>query len=387
MLNIALFGAPGAGKGTQSKMLVEKYNLTYISTGDILRQEIAAGTEIGNEAKDIINMGGLVSDELIVQIIEKRIENSTTTGGFLFDGFPRTVVQAYILEGLLHRMNKKLLCLLSLEVPRETLIKRMLDRASIEGRADDKEEVIANRFREYDEKTIPVAEFYKEKGIYCAIDGIGTVEEVFSRLTSTVEETLESVYRNIILYGAPGAGKGTQAKLMAAKYDLVYISTGALIREEIEKGTEIGILAKPYMDRGDNVPDLVAIRIIERKIQENANAKGFLFKGFPSSYVQAYIMDGILEKMHTSVTCMVEMISSPLQCVKRLNQRGKTDKRRVYDMDPDIIIHRLETYEASAAKVRAYYQKKNKYYSIQADAPEEVVFESLYATIDAALKK
>ncbi|MBP1629976.1 MAG: adenylate kinase [Bacteroidetes bacterium] len=387
MLNIALFGAPGAGKGTQSKMLVEKYNLTYISTGDILRQEIAAGTEIGNEAKDIINMGGLVSDELIVQIIEKRIENSTTTGGFLFDGFPRTVVQAYILEGLLHRMNKKLLCLLSLEVPRETLIKRMLDRASIEGRADDKEEVIANRFREYDEKTIPVAEFYKEKGIYCAIDGIGTVEEVFSRLTSTVEETLESVYRNIILYGAPGAGKGTQAKLMAAKYDLVYISTGALIREEIEKGTEIGILAKPYMDRGDNVPDLVAIRIIERKIQENANAKGFLFKGFPSSYVQAYIMDGILEKMHTSVTCMVEMISSPLQCVKRLNQRGKTDKRRVYDMDPDIIIHRLETYEASAAKVRAYYQKKNKYYSIQADAPEEVVFESLYATIDSALKK
>lgn len=387
MLNIALFGAPGAGKGTQSKMLVEKYNLTYISTGDILRQEIAAGTEIGNEAKDIINMGGLVSDELIVQIIEKRIENSTTTGGFLFDGFPRTVVQAYILEGLLHRMNKKLLCLLSLEVPRETLIKRMLDRASIEGRADDKEEVIANRFREYDEKTIPVAEFYKEKGIYCAIDGIGTVEEVFSRLTSTVEETLESVYRNIILYGAPGAGKGTQAKLMAAKYDLVYISTGALIREEIEKGTEIGILAKPYMDRGDNVPDIVAIRIIERKIQENANAKGFLFKGFPSSYVQAYIMDGILEKMHTSVTCMVEMISSPLQCVKRLNQRGKTDKRRVYDMDPDIIIHRLETYEASAAKVRAYYQKKNKYYSIQADAPEEVVFESLYATIDSALKK
>src|SRR5690606_33512927 len=108
--------------------LVEKYNLTYISTGDILRQEIAEGTDIGLEAKDIINKGGLVSDELIVQIIEKRIENSTTTGGFLFDGFPRTVVQAYILEGLLHRMNKKLLCLLSLEVPRDVLIKRMLDR-------------------------------------------------------------------------------------------------------------------------------------------------------------------------------------------------------------------------------------------------------------------
>ena len=153
MLNIALFGAPGAGKGTQSKELVKKYNLTYISTGDILRKEIAAGTELGLQAKDIINRGGLVSDELIVQIIEKIIE-SADEGGILFDGFPRTVVQAYILEGLLHRMNRRLLCMLSLEVPREELISRMLKRAAIEGRADDNEEVIKNRFKEYDEKEL-----------------------------------------------------------------------------------------------------------------------------------------------------------------------------------------------------------------------------------------
>ncbi len=164
MLNIALFGAPGAGKGTQSKELVKKYDLTYISTGDILRKEIAAGSELGLQAKDIINKGGLVSDELIVQIIEKIIEKEDN-GGILFDGFPRTVVQAYILEGLLHRMNRRLLCMLSLEVPREELIERMLKRAAIEGRADDNEEVIKNRFKEYDEKTQPVADFYKEKGI------------------------------------------------------------------------------------------------------------------------------------------------------------------------------------------------------------------------------
>lgn len=387
MLNIALFGAPGAGKGTQSKLLIEKYNLTYISTGDILRQEISEGTDIGLQAKDVINKGGLVSDEIIVQIIEKRIENSTTTGGFLFDGFPRTLVQTYILEGLLHRMNKKLLCLLSLDAPRDILFQRMLDRASIEGREDDKQEVIENRFREYDEKTIPVAEFYKEKGIFHEINGIGSVEEVFERLSCKIEKTLESVYRNIILYGAPGAGKGTQAKLLAKKYNLVYISTGALIREEIQRETEIGNLAKPYMDRGDTVPDIVAIKIIERKILKNLNAKGFLFKGFPSTYVQAYIMDGILEKLHTNVTCMIEMVSNPLQCVKRLNQRGKTDKRRAYDMDPDIIIHRLEIYDESAAKVRTYYQKQNKYYSVSADAPEEIVFEKLCETVDIALKK
>lgn len=386
MLSIVLFGAPGSGKGTQSKLLVEKYNLTYISTGDILRKEIAAGTDIGLKAKDIINKGGLVSDELIVQIIEKIIEKSTN-GGILFDGFPRTVVQAYILEGLLHRMNTRLLCLLSLEVPREMLIERMLNRASIEGREDDKEAVILNRFKEYDNKTIPVAEFYKEKGIYCPIDGTGTVEEVFSRLENIIDKTLENAYRNIIVFGAPGSGRGTQAKHLAQQYDLVYVSTGAMIREEIAAGTELGKISKPYIERGDNVPDLVAIKLIEKKIEENTNSKGFLFKGFPSSYVQAYIMDGILEKKHTSVTCMIELQSNTLQCIKRLTQRSKTENRRVYDMDPEIIIHRLESYEQSAANVRSYYQKKNKHYSVNSDGPVDVVFETLCKTVDIALKK
>lgn len=386
MLSIVLFGAPGAGKGTQSKMLVEKYNLTYISTGDILRKEIADGTEIGLQAKGIINQGGLVDDEIIVQIIEKTIENSTT-GGILFDGFPRTVVQAYILEGLLHRMNRRLLCLLSLEAPRELLIDRMIKRASIEGREDDKKDVILNRFNEYDNKTIPVAEFYKEKGIYCPIDGVGSVSEVFERLEAVIDKTLENAYRNIILFGPPGSGRGTQAKNLAEKYELVYVSTGAMIRDEIEAGTEIGNLCKPYIEKGNNVPDLIAIQLIEKKIKKNSNTKGFLFKGFPSTYVQAYIMDGILEKKHTSVTCMIEMQSNSLQCVKRLTQRSKTDRRRVYDMDPEIIIHRLEGYEESAAKVRSYYQKKNKYYSVNSDGPVDVVFDTLCNIVDEALKK
>jgi adenylate kinase len=390
MINIALFGAPGAGKGTQSKMLIKKYNLTYIATGDILRQEIASQTEIGLQAEGIINKGGLVSDEIIVQIIEKIIENdnnSSTTGGILFDGFPRTVVQAYILEGLLHRMSRRLLCMLSLEVPKKELIKRMLERASIDNRADDNERVIKNRFNEYYSKTIPVADFYKEKGIYCPVNGIGTVEEVFNRLNSKIEESLQMAYRNILLYGAPGAGKGTQARRLADKYDLVYISTGAIIREEIEMQTETGNKCRPFVESGDNVPDEIAISLIERKIQENANAKGFIFKGYPSSYIQAYIMDGILDRIHSSVTCMVEMQANPIKCVKRLNDRNKTNKRRIYDRDPDIIIHRLENYENSAGKVRAYYQNKNKYYSVDADKDVEDVFQTLCNTIDEALRK
>ncbi len=186
MLNIILFGAPGAGKGTQSKELVNKYNLTYISTGEILRKEIAEGTDLGLLAKDIINRGELVSDELIVEIIERIVEKAGDKG-ILFDGFPRTVKQAESLEKLLVHHNRTLSGVLSLEVPREELIERMLKRAAIEGRADDTEEVIQNRFKEYEAKTKPVADFYQAKGKLHSIVGTGRVEEVFERLTKEIE--------------------------------------------------------------------------------------------------------------------------------------------------------------------------------------------------------
>ncbi|HRZ42559.1 MAG TPA: nucleoside monophosphate kinase, partial [Bacteroidales bacterium] len=137
MMNIALFGPPGAGKGTQSKMLLEKYNLTYIATGDMLRTEIAEGSELGLLARSVIDRGQLVSDEIIVQMIEKKISTNPDTKGFLFDGFPRTVVQAYILEGLLLKMNTSLNSVLSLEVPEEELVRRLVERGKTSGRSDD----------------------------------------------------------------------------------------------------------------------------------------------------------------------------------------------------------------------------------------------------------
>jgi len=178
MLNIALFGPPGAGKGTQSKLLLEKYNLTYISTGDILREEISKKTPLGIEAKGIIEKGGLVPDDLIVQIIEKKVTMNLNTAGILFDGFPRTVVQAYILEGLLSKMNTSLTCMLSLEVPKDELINRMLERAKVGGRADDTMDVIKVRLEEYENKTKPVIEFYREKNKYFPIDGVGSVDTI-----------------------------------------------------------------------------------------------------------------------------------------------------------------------------------------------------------------
>lgn len=386
MLNIALFGPPGAGKGTQSKMLVEKYNLAYISTGDILRAEIAEGTELGLQAKDIIKIGGLVPDEIIVQIIEERITSNTDVNGFLFDGFPRTTVQAYILEGLLLKLNTKLDCMLSLQVPNENLKKRLLKRAETENRSDDTEDVINVRLEEYDTKTAPVAEFYKEKEIYHPIDGIGDIEEIFGRLTSVVDQTLERSWINMVLLGPPGSGKGTQGRMLAKKFNLVYISTGHLMRQEIKKGTEMGMSAKEYIEKGDIVPDEIAIKLIERQIKTHPDANGFIFKGFPRTIVQAYILDGLLRKMQSTITTALELEVSTLESIKRLAARGKTFSRRAYDADTDIIIHRLEQYEKRSSKVSEYYTKQNKIHSVNGVGSEEDIFEDLSQSVSDALK-
>ena len=199
MLNIALFGPPGAGKGTQSKKLLEEYNLTYISTGDILRTEIAEGSPLGIEAKSIIAGGGLVSDELIVRIIEKTIRTNTSSKGILFDGFPRTTVQAYILEGLLLKLNSSLDCMISLEVPDKELIERLLLRAKTSGRSDDTLDVIKVRLKEYDEKTKPVAEFYAKKNKYFPVNGVGDIDEIFDNIIKKVEKYKKKEFTNIVI--------------------------------------------------------------------------------------------------------------------------------------------------------------------------------------------
>ncbi|HNQ68436.1 MAG TPA: adenylate kinase [Bacteroidales bacterium] len=387
MLNIALFGPPGAGKGTQAKKLAEKYNLTYISTGDILRREIAESTELGLEAKAIIEQGGLVSDEIIVQIIENSIKMNPDSKGILFDGFPRTYAQAYILDGLLIKMNTKLSCLLSLEVPKPELINRMMLRAEKEKRADDKKEVVENRLREYELKTVPVIDFYNQQGKYYPIDGIGTVEEVFERLTERIEDILSQTLLNVVFFGPPGAGKGTQAKRIAKRFNMEYVSTGEMIRKEVANQTELGKIAEPFLETGDIVPDDIAIRLIERKIANHNNTKGFIFKGFPSTLVQAYILSGLMKKSDTSISLVIELKTSTLQAIKRLTARSKTNKARTYDMNMDTIIHRMEVYEQRSGKIAEFYKVQDKMVSFNGDIDENKLHELIASTIEKAFKE
>ena len=185
MLNIVLFGPPGAGKGTQSQFLREKYNLTYISTGEILREEIAAESELGLQVKEIISQGNLVSDEIVAKIIEKKL--SEDSAGFLFDGYPRTVRQAEILDEMMEKFGMSLTGVLSLEVPEELLIERMLERGKTSGRADDNLDSIKHRFVEYEAKTRPVLDFYEGKDNLHAVNGVGEIPQIFENLCTVID--------------------------------------------------------------------------------------------------------------------------------------------------------------------------------------------------------
>lgn len=188
MLNIALFGPPGAGKGTQAKKIIEKYNLVHLSTGDMIRKEIAEGTELGKMAAQIINNGQLLSDEFVVRLLASNMTEKKGIKGFLFDGFPRTVAQAEILDKILHEAGTPLKGLIYIEVPFDELKRRMLERAKVEGRPDDTEEVIEKRFREYHDKTLPVGDYYRKQQLCYDVKGDGTMDDVFHSISAILEK-------------------------------------------------------------------------------------------------------------------------------------------------------------------------------------------------------
>lgn len=191
MVNFLIFGPPGSGKGTQSVRLAEKFNLLHLSTGDMLRAEIAAGTELGKKMSQIMSKGELVPDEVVIQMIANKIDNSKGQAGFLFDGFPRTVAQTVSLEKMLNERGMKIDRMLVLDVDHDELVKRLIARAEVSGRPDDKDpKVIENRIDVYREKTEPIIDYCRKQGIYTPVNGVGSIDDIFDRLSSEVKKTI-----------------------------------------------------------------------------------------------------------------------------------------------------------------------------------------------------
>jgi adenylate kinase len=194
MLNIILFGPPGAGKGTQSAKLIERYNLTHLSTGDVFRYNIKNETDLGILAKSYTDKGELVPDEVTNNMVKDFIGRNWNENGFIFDGFPRTIAQADALDQMLSEMTESISMMLALEVEENELVKRLIERGKTSGRIDDQDEAtIRNRFKVYQNETSPLATYYSEQNKYVGVHGMGTVEEIFDRLKIAIDTFYTSV--------------------------------------------------------------------------------------------------------------------------------------------------------------------------------------------------
>ena len=386
MLNIALFGPPGAGKGTQSEFLIKKYNLFYISTGDLLRKEMAGKTKLGLEAQSIIAAGGLVSDEIIVQIMEKTITDNPGSNGFLFDGFPRTYIQAYILEGLMLKLHTSLNCLISLTVSEEESVRRLLNRGITSGRSDDNEAVIRNRLREYNQKTLPVLQFYRDRGIYLEVNGAAEIEQVREQITGIIRNELSKRLFNVVLFGYPGSGRGSQGKALAKKFGLEYVATGSMLDHEIKEDTETGRKITALYENGQLVPDEIVVQLIEKKLAASKDVKGFIFKGFPRTLVQSYILDGLLKKHGSKISRIIEIEVPTLELIRRLDERSKTASCMPYDNSTSKIVKRLHEHETKTVPVIEKYNQLHDVLKVDGMGTFDEVFARISAGIEEGFK-
>lgn len=189
MFNLVIFGGPGSGKGTQSEKLIDRYGLTHISTGEVLRREIAAGSELGKIAESYISGGNLIPDDLMVRILASEVDRLTPSSkGFIFDGFPRTIPQADALAEMLSKRGEKIHAVIGLEVPDDELTTRLIERGKSSGRADDNAETIRQRLQVYHNTTSPLREYYVRDGSYKAIHGLGSIDEIFERIINEIDK-------------------------------------------------------------------------------------------------------------------------------------------------------------------------------------------------------
>lgn len=191
MINLVLFGPPGAGKGTQSKKIIDKYHLVHLSTGDLFRKHLSEGTPLGKLAQQYMDKGELVPDKVVIDMVAEKISEHQKAKGFIFDGFPRTVSQAKALDDMLQQFGLAVNLVLALEVPEEELKQRLKKRAEIEGRTDDQDEQKINkRIQVYLEETLPVSRYYEQQSKLKRIDGMGDIEDIFRKLAEAIEEVL-----------------------------------------------------------------------------------------------------------------------------------------------------------------------------------------------------
>jgi len=388
-LRLMITGAPASGKGTQCALIAKQFGIPHISTGDMLRAEVAAESELGTQAKDYMEQGKLVPDELIIDMLLARLEHddvADANGGWLLDGFPRNDAQAAALES--RGITPQLV--LHLEVPDEEIISRVTgrrmdpetgeiynlnsDKPSDESvlerlvqRSDDTEEKVKVRLEMYHSQASKLLDRYQS--VVRTIDGTRSKSTVFSDIERAISALSAPKKLGAMILGAPGCGKGTQCELISSKYGLVHISTGDMLRAAVEAKSQLGVEAKAFMERGELVPDELVIAVVEERLSADdvADARGWLLDGFPRTVAQA---DALAER--GIVPDVVLKIDVPQEILVRrvVGRRSDPQTKRIYHLefdpptDPEIAARLIQRADDEEHKVRTRLEAYNKYASL-----------------------
>lgn len=377
-MTIALIGPSGSGKGTQASRIVSEFNLLHISTGDLFRQSLEQRTALGLLAKAYMDQGCLVPDEVADALIEEWLLKVAPEQTILFDGFPHTLYQATFLDNLLEENNRQLKAVIYLKVPDEVILARLPGRVicrncqspyhleddppatagvcdncggKLYERLDDNPEIVRTRLKVFHRAIKPLVNYYAATGKLIIVDGDGTLDEVTDRLIETVAaiqkqeppvatkaetaeiqvsgveiatpvgELIEKSSIDVVLLGAPGSGKGTQAEHLKDQLGLLHIATGDLFRENLNNNTDLGKLAKTYMERGELVPDDVTEAMVEERLSRPDTENGFVLDGFPRTLPQAEALTGMLNKLQRGLDSVLYIKVSDAEIVKRLSGR------------------------------------------------------------------
>ncbi|KAJ3342263.1 hypothetical protein HDU93_002736 [Gonapodya sp. JEL0774] len=350
---ILVLGGPGSGKGTQCEKLVKEFGLAHLSTGDLLREEVAKGSTFGKELQEIMKVGGLVSTVVVLRLLKSAMLEKEDAPGFLIDGFPRALDQAQEFERVVGDCRS---CLY-FECGLETLEARLIERGKTSGRSDDNMETIRLRFKTFQEQSMPVVEYFEKQGKVNRISSEAPVDEVYEKTRKQVDEILRPFKDSNIVFvlGGPGSGKGTQCEQIVSKLGFAHLSTGDLLRAEVAKGTPLGKDIEAIMKDGKMVDLSVTKRLLINAMAEaqSSGARGFLVDGFPRTIEQASVFEKAIG--HPKFVLFFDVPSEIL--VERLLKRGETSGRA--DDNAESIKKRIETFVQTSMPVVQHYEGQN----------------------------
>lgn len=378
---VFVVGGPGSGKGTQCERIVNKYGFTHLSTGDLLRAEVASGSARGKELTAIMEKGELVPLDTVLQLLKEAMEAKVATSkGFLIDGYPREMEQGTRFE------NEVTPCQFALyfHVSDETMTKRLLGRAETSGRVDDNEETIKKRLKTFHDITTPVVDYYEQQGKLKKVEAEEGPDEVFAK----VEEIFDPLMKEetsglasskvIFVVGGPGSGKGTQCAKIVDKYGFCHLSSGDLLRAEVASGSARGKKLNEIMEKGELVTMETVLELLKEAMSAKlSETKCFLIDGYPREMEQGTRF----EKEIVDCTAVLYFDVSDDVMTNRLIERGKTSGR--VDDNEETIKKRLQTFHNQTEPVISHYGKLHKLAKVTGEGTEDEVFEQVQAFMNS----